>query len=75
MQRNPLQPSATTMGPPQGFAEWGLDQVAYIKHEQMDGKAIYVVHAANGESLAAADTQALAAAMVVQNDMVPLYAH
>ena len=75
MQRNQFHPDPDAITAPQGFAEWGLGEVAYIRLEQIDDKPVFVVHAANGESLMAADSQALAAAVVVQNGMVPLYAH
>ncbi|MDP6927879.1 MAG: hypothetical protein QGG84_12420, partial [Rhodospirillales bacterium] len=35
----------------------------------------HVVHAADGESLIAADSYSLAAAMVIQNDLMPVSAH
>jgi hypothetical protein len=74
MQRNQSQsPAATSL--PQGFAEWGMGEVAYIRLKQVDDKPLFVVHAANGETLVAADSHALAAAVVVQTGMVPLYAH
>ena len=59
----------------QAFAEWGVGEYAYIKLEKIDGKRLFVVHAADGESLVAADSYSLAAAMVIQNDLMPVSAH
>lgn len=58
-----------------GFAEWGLNEVAYIKLEDIGGHRVHVVHAANGEGLGAAETHELAAAMVVQNGMMAVHVH
>ncbi len=75
MLRNQHQPPISGVSAPQGFAEWGLDEVAYVKLERIGGQRLHVVHAANGESLAAADSHALAAAMIVQNGLTPVYVH
>jgi hypothetical protein len=75
MQRNQPNSLAEPVMAPAGFAELGMGEVAYVKLEEIDGKRLFVIHAANGDSLAAAETQALAAAVIVQNDMVPLYTH
>lgn len=59
----------------QGLADWGLNEVAYIKAENIDGARVHMVHAANGENLAAADSAALAAALIIQNGMTPVLVH
>ncbi|MBT6094791.1 MAG: hypothetical protein HOH04_07905 [Rhodospirillaceae bacterium] len=58
---------------PQDFAQWGMDEIAYIKIEMVEGKSLHVIHAADGEGLAAAGSYELAAAMVVQNGLAPVY--
>jgi hypothetical protein len=75
MLRNQHDRSADHAAALHGFAEWGLGQVAYVKQEEINGMPVHVVHGADGESLAAADSYALAAAIVVQNGMTPLPVH
>ncbi len=58
---------------PQDFAQWGMDEIAYIKTEVIEGKRLHVIHAADGESLAAVESHELAAAMIVQNGLAPVY--
>jgi len=67
--------SKNALMPLQALAEWGVGEYAYIKLEKIDGKRLFVVHAANGESLVAVNSYALAAAMVIQNDLMPVSAH
>ena len=57
------------------FAHWGLNTIAYIKQTELNGIPVYAVHAANGEPLAAAPARALAAALVLQNELTPVDAH
>ncbi len=58
----------------QNFAQWGLGEVAYIKLESIGGKRLFVIHAADGERLMAADSFELAAAAAVQNGLMPVHA-
>ena len=57
------------------LAQWGMDQVAYIKREILDGDTVFAIHAADGEPMAAAPSRDIAAAIIVQNEMVPVDAH
>ncbi|MDD9876416.1 MAG: DUF1150 family protein [Magnetovibrio sp.] len=57
----------------QSFAELGLADIAYIKPTVLDGTVVFAVHAANGDQLAIAPTRDIAAALVVQNDLAPVY--
>ena len=57
------------------FAHWGLNTIAYIKQTELNGNPVYAVHAANGEPLAAAPARALAAALVLQNELTPFDVH
>jgi len=59
----------------QAFAALGLQDVAYIKPVERDGKAMIAVHAADGTELALAETRELATAFVRQHDLEPLSAH
>ena len=57
------------------LAQWGMDEVAYIKREIPDGDTVFAIHAADGEPMAAAPSRDIAAAIIVQNEMVPVDAH
>ena len=57
------------------FAHWGVNKIAYIKQTELNGNPVYAVHAANGEPLAAAPARALAAALVLQNELTPVDVH
>jgi hypothetical protein len=59
----------------QAFAALGIEDVAYIKPVQREGKAMIAVHAADGTELAVADSRDVAMAFVRQNDLEPLSAH
>jgi hypothetical protein len=59
----------------QAFAALGLQDVAYVRAVERDGKPMVAVHAADGTQLALADSRELAMAFVRQNDLEPLSAH
>ena len=59
----------------QAFTALGLQDVAYIKAVERDGKPMVAVHAADGTELALADSRDLAMAFIRQNDLEPLSAH
>lgn len=59
----------------QAFAALGLQDVAYIKPVQHDGKTMVAVHAADGTELAVAESRDVAMAFVLQNELEPLSAH
>ena len=59
----------------QAFAALGLQDVAYIKPVQRDGKTMVAVHAADGTELAVAEARDVAMAFIRQNDLEPLSAH
>ena len=75
MYRGHQTQSKSSLIPLQALAEWGVGEYAYIKLEKIDGKRLFVVYAADGESLVAVDNYALATAMVIQNDLMPVSAH
>ena len=66
--------SASTMST-KAFAHWGLNEVAYIRQMELNGVPVYAVHAANGDQLATAPARNVAAALVLQNELIPLDAH
>jgi hypothetical protein len=59
----------------QAFAALGLQDLAYIKPVERDGKPMIAVHAADGTELAVAETRDVAMAVVRQNDLEPVSAH
>jgi hypothetical protein len=59
----------------QAFAALGLQDVAYLKPIEREGKTMIEVHAADGTELAIAESRDVAEAFVRQNDLEPLSAH
>ncbi len=57
------------------FARWGMDDVAYIKAVDVGGRKIYVIHAADGASMAQESDRETAAALIVQHNMHPVSTH
>jgi len=74
MQDQPQSQSALVPEKQQSFQQWGVGEVAYIKLESIGGKRLFVIHAADGERLMAADSFELAAAAAVQNGLMPVHA-
>ena len=59
----------------QDFLMLGIDDVAYVKSEQKDGKQVFVIHSADGNAITALADREVAFAAVRQNDMEPLSVH
>lgn len=59
----------------QAFAALGLQDLAYIRPVEREGKKMIAVHAADGTELAVAESRDIAVAFVRQNDLEPLSAH
>lgn len=61
----------------QDFLDVGLDQVAYIKEIETDGKTVnhFSVHAADGSQLSVMDSYDTAIAAVRMNDLFPVTLH
>jgi hypothetical protein len=60
---------------PRDFAQLGMEQVAYVRPALMNGKRGFSIHAADGTPIGAAPNTELAAAAIVQHEMVPLALH
>ena len=60
---------------PQDFLMLGINDIAYVKKEQRDGKEVFVIHSADGNSITAMENHDIAFAAVRQNDMEPLSVH
>jgi hypothetical protein len=53
----------------------GMDEVAYVKPVVTETGPAFSIHAADGRQLALAPSEALAAAMIIQNEMLPKPVH
>ena len=57
----------------QDFTNWGTDTVAYLKPEHQDGIAGYAIYSADGQHLAFVEDRNHANALVMENELVPVY--
>jgi hypothetical protein len=57
------------------FALWGVEDVAYIRFAQIDGKKGWGIFAADGSAIGVAAERELAFAAARQNDLEPLSVH
>jgi hypothetical protein len=53
----------------------GMDEIAFVKPVMTETGPAFAIHAADGRPLAIAANAPLAAAMIIQNDMVPKLVH
>lgn len=68
-------PDASPPMSAQDFAEWGSDNVAYIRPLDLEGRTIYAIFTAGGLQLGLAESLDLARAAVIQNDLEPVNVH
>ena len=57
------------------FAGWGLEDVAYVRSVEIDGKHAWAICAADGTGIGVAPERDLAFAAARQNDLEPLSVH
>ena len=57
------------------WADFGVNDMAYLKPVKVEGEARYSIHAANGTPLAVMDTREVAAAAITQNELEALSVH
>ncbi len=57
------------------FATWGLEDVAYVRSVEIDGKHAWAICAADGTGIGVAAARDLAFAAARQNDLEPLSVH
>jgi len=57
---------------PKDFAAFGVNDLAYVKPAQQEGKDGFTIHAADGTLLSFVERQDVAFATVRQHDMEPL---
>ena len=60
---------------PQDLAALGVQDIAYVKATQLDGREVFAIHAADGTQLAVMPSLETALAAVKQNDMEPVSLH
>jgi hypothetical protein len=59
----------------QDFLLLGINDIAYVKKEERDGKQVFVIHSADGNAITTLPDHDVAFAAVRQNDMEPLSVH
>lgn len=59
----------------QDLAAWGVNDVAYIKAIDYEGKIAYSIHAADGTQMAVVGNRDVAQAAVRQHDLEPVSVH
>ncbi len=57
------------------FAAYGVQQIAYVKPVEVEGKPGFAVHAADGTPLTMLPDRDVAFAVVRQNDLEPVSTH
>jgi hypothetical protein len=57
------------------LASLGMDEIAFVKPVVTDGVPAFAIHAADGTPMAIATDALLAAAAIIQHDMVPNLVH
>ncbi len=60
---------------PQDWADFGVNDLAYLKQVKVEGEPRYAIHAANGTPLAVMDTRATAQAAILQNELEAVSVH
>jgi hypothetical protein len=53
----------------------GMDKVAYVRPVMTQTGLAFAIHAADGRQLGLATSEALAAAVIIQNEMLPKLVH
>ena len=57
------------------FVDLGLDEIAYVKKVDQDGRNFFGIFAADGEQIGIAPEFDLAWAAAIQNDLYPVNVH
>lgn len=57
------------------LAAWGVDDIAYVKPVDQDGRTMYSVHAADGTQMGVMANREVAFAAVRQHDLEPVSVH
>ena len=59
----------------QDFLMLGINDIAYVKKGQHDGREVFVIHSADGSEITALESHDIAFAAVRQNGLEPLSVH
>lgn len=57
------------------LAQLGMQQIAYVKPIEVDGRTVQEVHAADGTTIGVMDDRDVAFAAVRQHDLEPMSVH
>ncbi len=57
------------------FETLGLEQLAYVKPVEVDGRTAFAVHAADGTEIAVMSDRDVARAVIRQHDLEPVSVH
>ena len=57
------------------LASLGMEEIAFVKPVMTENGPAFAIHAADGTPMAIASNAPLAAAAIIQNDMVPRLVH
>ena len=57
------------------LADWGLDEIAYIKKDVVDDSPVWSIYAAEGTRMGYAANRDVALAIASQNDLIPMSVH
>lgn len=57
------------------LADWGLDEIAYIKKDVVDDSPVWCIYAAEGTRMGYAENRDVALAIASQNDLIPMSVH
>jgi hypothetical protein len=57
------------------LASLGMEEIAFVKPVMTENGPAFAIHAADGTPMAIASNVSLAAAAIIQNDMVPSLVH
>ncbi len=60
---------------PQDWADFGVNDLAYLKPVFLEGEPRYAIHAANGTPLAVMDSRDVAQAAILQNELEAVSVH
>ena len=57
------------------FAEWGTEDIAYIKQDMIDNSMMWSIYGAEGTRIGYAQNRDVALAIVSQNDLTAMIVH
>lgn len=60
---------------PNDLAELAVEDIAYVKSVEIDGEAVFAIHAADGTQLGFAAERDAAFAAILQHDLTPVSVH